>query len=252
MSTLLAIVLLLLASPVEDALAKADALARVAKAAPPDRQPQAIDEALAAYDRVIALRPKDLKLVPRVRRARAALLKSAGRPQAVLAEYDRIVQGPARRRDRARALYDGALLLEKGGDFGGAEARLRRAVEEYGDQVRTRALAALARGRVLEKMARPREAERCYRFVVEKCRDETKAAVAAYDALALLAIARKDARAAHRWLRACRDRYEKRATRGDRYGAFVGRLLSDMKAPAALARLAAAPPDRASAPGAGR
>jgi len=249
MSTLLAFALLLLASPLDDALAEAEALAKAAKAAPPERQPQAIDEALAAYDRVIALRPKDLKLVPRVRRARAALLKKAGRPREVLAEYDRIVQGPARRRDRARALYDGALQLEKGGDFGAAEARLQRAVEEYGDQVRTRALAALARGRVLEKMARPRDAERCYRFVVEKCRDETKAAVAAYDALALLAVARRDARTAYRWLRACRARYEKRATRGDRYGAFVSRLLADMKAPAALARLAAEAPERA--PGSG-
>ena len=72
--------------------------------------------------------------------------------------------------------------------------------------------------------------------MVEKCRDEAEAVIAAYDALALLAIAGKDVREAHRWLRECRGRFEKRAARGDRYGAFVSRLLAGMKAPAALAR----------------
>lgn len=234
MTALLAV--LLLATPVEDALAKADALAAAARAAPPERQAKAVDEALAAYDQVIALRPKDEKLVPRVRRHRATLLRFAGRPKEALAEYDRIVAGRARRKDKARALYDGALLLEKGADFAAAEARLARVLEEYKDDVRACAEAALARGRVLEKMARPEDAGKAYRFVVEKCRDEAEAVISAYDGLAMLAIARKDVREAERWLRECRDRFEKRATRGDRYGAFVSRLLADMRAPAALAQ----------------
>lgn len=232
------LVLLLLSTPVEEALAKADALAAAAKATPPEQQAKAVDEALAAYDRVIAMRPKDEKLVPRVRRRRATLLKLAGRPKEALAEHDRIVSGRARRKDKARALLDGALLLEKGGDFAAAEARLARVLDEYGDDVRACAESALVRGRVLEKMARPEEAAKSYRFIVEKCRDEAEAVISAYDALALLAIARKDVREAQRWLRECRDRYEKRATRGDRYGAFVSRLLGGMKAPQALAQAA--------------
>jgi tetratricopeptide (TPR) repeat protein len=231
-----ALLLLLLATPADEALAKADALAAAARAAPPEGQAKAVDEALAAYDAVIALRPKDEKLVPRVRRRRAGLLKLAGRPKEALAEYDRIVSGRARRKDRAQALRDGAALLEKGGDFAAAEARLARVLEEFGDDVRACAEAALSRGRVLEKMARPEDAKRCYRYVVAKCRDEAEAAISAYDALALLAIAEKDAREAQRWLRECRDRFEKRAARGDRYGAFVSRLLAGMKAPAALAQ----------------
>jgi tetratricopeptide (TPR) repeat protein len=230
-----AVLLLVLASPVEEALAKADALAAAAKAAPLDRQAKAIDEALAAYDLVITLRPKDEKLVPRVRRRRATLLRLAGRPKEALAEYDRIVDGRARREDKARALRDGAALLEKGGDFAAAEARLARVLDEYGDDVRERAEAALRRGRVLERMARPADAAKWYRFVVEKCGDEAEAVIASYDALALLAIARKDFAEAQGWLRSCRKRFEKRATRGDRYGAFVSRLLAGMKAPLALA-----------------
>ncbi|MFI5402739.1 MAG: hypothetical protein ACHQ1G_07375 [Planctomycetota bacterium] len=229
---------MLLSTPVEEALAKADALAAAAKAAPPEQQAKAVDVALAAYDQVIAMRPKDEKLVPRVRRRRAALLKLAGRPKEALAEHDRIISGRARRKDKARALLDGALLLEKGGDFAAAEARLARVLDEYGDDVRACAESALVRGRVLEKMARPADAAKSYRFIVEKCRDEAEAVISAYDALALLAIARKDVREAQRWLRECRDRYEKRATRGDRYGAFVSRLLGEMKAPQALAQAA--------------
>jgi tetratricopeptide (TPR) repeat protein len=227
---------LLLATPVEEALEKADALAAAAKAAPADRQAKAVDEALAAYDCVLALRPKDEVLVPRVRRRRATLLRFAGRPKEALAEYDRIIDGRARRKDKARAFRDGATLLEKGGDFAAAEARLARVLDEHGDDVRECAEAALQRGRVLEKMARPADAAKCYRFVVEKCRDEAEAVIASYDALALLAIARRDFGEAQRWLRDCRQRFEKRATRGDRYGAFVSRLLADMKAPLALAR----------------
>jgi tetratricopeptide (TPR) repeat protein len=229
-------VFLLLAAPVEEALEKADALAAAARAAPADRQAKAVDEALAAYDRVIALRPKDQKLVPLVRRRRATLLRLAGRPAEALAEYDRIVDGRARRKDKARALRDAAALLEKGGDFAAAEARLARVLDEYGDDVRERAEAAFRRGAVLQKMARPADAAKSYRFVVEECRDEAEAVIASYDALALLAIEGNDFGEAQRWLRECRDRFEKRAARGDRYGAFVGRLLAGMRAPAALAR----------------
>jgi tetratricopeptide (TPR) repeat protein len=230
------VLLLLLGTPVEDALEKADKLAAAAKAAPAERQAKAVDEALAAYDAVIELRPKDEKLVPRVRRHRATLLRFAGRPKEALEEYDKIVEGRARRKDKARALRDGAALLEKGGDFAAAEARLARVLDEYGDDVRERAEAALARGRVLEKMARPEDAAKSYRFVIEKCRDEAEAVIASYDALALLAIARKDLAEARRWLRDCRQQFEKRAARGDRYGQFVGRLLAGMKAPLALAK----------------
>lgn len=226
---------LLVATPVDEALAEADALATAAKAAPPEAQAKAIEQALAAYDRVIALRPKDEKLVPKVRRRRAGLLRLAGRPKEALAEYDRIVDGRARRGDKARALREGASLLEKGGDFAAAEARFARVLDEHGDDVRECAEAAVARGRVLEKMARPLDAARSYRFVVEKCRDEAEAVILSYDALALLALARDDHKEAHRWLRECRARFEKRASRGDRYGAFVGRLLGEMRAPAALA-----------------
>jgi len=227
---------LLLAAPVEEALEKADALAAAAKAAPLERQAKAVDEALAAYDAVIAMRPKDQKLVPRVRRRRATLLRLAGRPKEALAEYDRILDGRARRKDKARALRDAAALLEKGGDFAAAERRLARVLDEYGDDIRACAAAALARGRLREKMARPADAAKCYRFVIEKCRDEAEAVITSYDALALLAIARRDFAEAEGWLRSCRKRFEGRATRGDRYGAFVSRLLGSMKAPLALAR----------------
>jgi tetratricopeptide (TPR) repeat protein len=225
--------------PLAPTLEEADRLAAKARAAKggPEKD-HAVERALAAYAAILADRPKDLKLVPRVRRRRAALLKHAGRPRAALAEYDAVVSGRGRRKDKAGALYDGARLLERGGDFGAAEKRLRRAIEDYGDVVRVRAKAALLLGRVLEKMARPKEAERAYRYVVARCRDEAEPAIAAYDALALLAIRRGKPRVARRWLRECFSRYEKRATRGDRYGAFVSRLLGDMRAPTALAAAA--------------
>ncbi|MHC4973763.1 MAG: hypothetical protein ACYTG3_15670 [Planctomycetota bacterium] len=232
--TATALVLLFLL-PAAPTLEEADRLAAQARAL--DEGPQrsrAVDQALAAYAALIEKNPKDLKLVPRLRRRRAALLKHAGRPRAALAEYDAIVSGRARRKDKARALYDGARLLERAGDYGGAEKRLRRAIDDYGDVVRTRAKAALLLGQVFEKMARPREAERAYKYVVARCRDEAEPAIAAYDALALLAIRQKKPRVARRWLRECFAQYEKRATRGDRYGAFVSRLLGEMRAPAAL------------------
>jgi tetratricopeptide (TPR) repeat protein len=226
------LVLLLLLAPT---LEEADRLAAEARAL--EKGPgkaRAVDAALAAYAAILADRPKDLKLVPRLRRRRAALLKHAGRPRAALAEYDALVAGRGRRKDKAGALYDGARLLERAREFAGAEKRLRRAIDDYGDVVRVRAKAAFLLGQVLEKTARPTEAERAYRFVVARCRDETEPVIASYDALALLAIRQQKPRVARRWLRECFARYEKRATRGDKYGAFVGRLLGEMRAPAAL------------------
>ena len=87
----------------------------------------------------------------------------------------------------------------------------------------------------LETMARRKEAERAYRAVLDKCRDQTRECIAAYDALALIALRQGDSRRARKWLRACTKRFEKRATRADRYGAFVARLLGEMKAPRGLA-----------------
>jgi tetratricopeptide (TPR) repeat protein len=222
--------------PPAPTLEEADRLASEARALEKGpRRERAVDAALAAYAALIAERPKDPKLVPRLRRRRAALLKYVGRPRAALAEYDAVVAGRARRKDKAGALYEGARLLERASDFAGAEQRLRRAIDEFGDVVRVRAKAAFLLGRVLEKMERPGEAERAYRYVVTRCRQEAEPAIAAYDALALLALRQKRPRVARRWLRECFARYEKRATRGDRYGAFVSRLLGEMRAPAALA-----------------
>lgn len=237
---MIAVFLLVLAGPVERALADADVLAAEARAAPDEKKAAAVERALKAYGGVIELRPKDMKLVPRVRRRRASLLKHAGRPRDALAEYDAILDGRARRKDRARALYDGARILERAQDLGAAERRLVRVFEDYKDITNVRAKAALLHGKILETTARPREAERAYRMVVKRCRDETKAVIRAYDALALLAVQEGRPRRARRWLRACVDRYEKRAARGDRYGRFVARLLKEMRAPAALAEAASA------------
>jgi len=229
--TPLVVVLLLLAPTLEEA----DRLAAEARALEKGpKKVRAVDAALAAYAAILADRPKDSKLVPRLRRRRAALLKHAGRPRAALAEYDALVAGRGRRKDKAGALYDGARLLERASEFAGAEKRLRRAIDDYGDVVRVRAKAAFLLGQVLEKTARPAEAERAYRYVVARCRNEAEPAIAAYDALAFLAIRQGKPRVARRWLRECFARYEKRATRGDRYGAFIGRLLGGMRAPAAL------------------
>ena len=232
----MSLLLFLLLSPFDTALAEADRLAAVARAAL--EQPGKVDAALEAYDALLKRYGKDLKLAPRLRRRKASLLKRAERPREALEEYDRIVTGRARRKDKARALYDGARLLEKAADFAGAEARLRRAMDDFGDIIRTRAKASLALGKLLESQARTKEAERAYRHVVEKCRDQAKASIAAYDALALLALKRERPREAHRWLRACTKRYEKRATRDDKYGVLVSRLLGEMRAPRALAAAA--------------
>lgn len=242
----IALLVLLLHAGVDDALAAADALAKKARAAEdPAEKSRRADRALEAYAALIEERPKDLKLVPRLRRRRASLLRHLGRNGAALREYDAIVAGRARRKDKARALVDGAKLLERAGDLAGAEKRLARVLDEYRSIVRTRADAAWRRGRVLEAMGREREAERAYRFVVAKCRDQVKPAIAAYDALALLALRAGKPAHAHRWLRRCRAEYEKRAARGDRFGAYVGRLLGDMKAPRELGKAEAAAAARA-------
>lgn len=197
---------------------------------------EAAAKALAAYDAILKAHPKDRKLVPRVRRKRAALYKTLGRPREALHEHDLIVEGRARRRDKARALCDGAVLLKRAADFAAAELRLRRAIVEYPDVTSVRAKASLTRGEVLEAMGRPRDAEKAYRFVVRRCWDEAKHAIRAYDALALLALRERKPDIARRWLRDCVKRYEKRAARGDRYGAFLSRQLGAMKAPKELAR----------------
>jgi tetratricopeptide (TPR) repeat protein len=233
-AAILTVLLLAGPTPAEE-LEVADALAARARAADEQSQPEAIRKALEAYRALLQKHPKNRRLVPRIRRRRARLLERAGRPSEALREYDAIVEGRSRRKERARALYDGAVLLERGGDFLAAERRLRRIAEDYGDVTSVRGKAALARGRVLQAMARPKQAERSYRYVVERCWDDAKTAIAAYDALALMALSQDRPGRARRWLRACADRYEKRAARGDRYGAFVGRQLGAMKAPRRLA-----------------
>ena len=173
---------------------------------------------------------------PTLRRRRASLLRHAGRPRDALREQEAIVAGRARRADKARALHDAAVLLRRLGRPEDAIQRLDRAIDKYPDAARTRARAAGLRGSILEGLDRLREAERSYRFVVEKCRFEESEAIAAYDALALLALRRGDSRVARRWLRACIDTYGKRASKKDKKGAFLSRRLAKMKAPTAIAR----------------
>jgi len=231
------VLLLIVLAPGSMSMESADALAAVARATRGDGKDAAVSKALDAYAKLLVSRAKDRRLVPRLHRRRASLLRHAGKLDAALHEQDTILKGKADRRDRARALLDGAKLLESLGRLDRAELRLREAVDRYRDATRTCALAALRRGAILEKLKREREALRCYRFVVEKCRFEEKVAIEAYDALALHAVARQRPRDARRWLRACVRRYGKRAARGDKKGAFLGRQLGAMKAPAALAKL---------------
>ncbi len=221
-------------TPAEHALAEADKLAALARAAAPEARDTAVAKALAAYDGLLAAHGKDQKLAPRVRRHRATLLKAVGRPLDALAEHDAIVEGRARRKDKARALCDGASLLVQGGDLHAAERRLARAVEEFGDVASVRAQASLERGRLLRRTGRVRDAVACWRHVVERCRDEEKIAIEAYDELALLAIDEGDARGARRWLGACTDAFGKRAARDDKQGKFLSRQLGAMKAPQRL------------------
>ena len=176
-----------------------------------------------------------------MRRRRAALLGSVGKISEAVGEHDAIIEGRASRYDRARALLDGAVLLERAGDRAKAAKRCARARERYGDEDSIAARAALLQGRCFEKMMKPKVAARIYREVTQRHREVTqrhrhrvKEAVEAYDRLALLALATKDTRRARRWLAACMDRYEKKAMRKDRFGRYVARLLGDMKAPGRL------------------
>jgi len=226
--TLLA--LLLLATP--PGWAEADELAARARSLEGEAQRRAVSEAMKAYDALLKEHEKDRKLLPRLRRRRASRLKRVGRVRDARAEHDAIVAGRARRSDKARALVDGARLLE---DKEAAVARLGEAIRRYPDVARMRAKAARLRGGLLEELGRPDEAEKSYRIVVEKCRFEEKEAIAAFDALALLELERGRIRHARRWIKRCFDTYEKRAARGDRKGAFLARRLGAMKAPAALA-----------------
>ena len=231
------LLLVLLANPEEEEVKRADTLAAHARTLEGKEREHAVDRALEAYRSILKRHPKDRRLVPRLRRRRASLLKREGRVKEALEEQDAIVRGRARRKDKARALHDGAILLERAKDYHKAEQRLRRALEEYPDITSTRAKASLARGRVLEAMGRPKEGKKAYRYVVERCWGEAKEAISAYDALALLAIREGRVDQARRWLRACTARYEKRASRADRYGAFLSRRLGAMKAPRELAGL---------------
>jgi tetratricopeptide (TPR) repeat protein len=242
-STTVQLLLLLLpaASPFDEAMARADALRDAARAAPentPERV-RAVAAALGAYAELLEEHGKDPKLMPRIRRRRVALLRAEGRVAEAVAELDAIVEGRARRKDRAKALLDAGALFERAEDLARAAERYRRAVEDFTDIVRVRADAALALGRVYETIGRAKDAERRYRYVVEKCRDEAPAVIGAYDALALMALRAGDVKGAHRWLRRCVDRYEKRAARDDGFGAMVGRLLGRFKAPRGLAVAAA-------------
>lgn len=229
---MIGLLVVLLAMPEDEtALKQADHLAAQARETKGEGRAVLVEKALAAYAALIDAHPKDRKRVPLLRRRRASLLKREGRSKEALAEHDLILAGRSRRKDRARALYDGALLI-------GPEAalrRLRRVREEFSDIIHVRAKASLQCGRLLERRKKPREARQAYRDVIDRCRDEAKLVIEAYDRMALLAISEKQPRVAWEWLRACVRRYEKRASRGDRYGAFLSRLLGDMRAPHKLA-----------------
>ena len=110
----IALVLLLLGPPADPALDAADALAARARAEiDAGKRAAAVEVALQAYAALVAARPKDRRFVPLVRRRRASLLKREKRYAEALAEHDAIVAGRSRRKDRARALFDGAALLER-------------------------------------------------------------------------------------------------------------------------------------------
>ncbi len=231
---------------------EADALAAKARAEQDEaRKKKAVREALAAYRRIIDDRPKDQKLVPRVRRRRASLLKHAGRVCDALHEYTLIVQGRARRKDKARALRDLGKLLERAGDLPRAERYLKRALEDYSDQVRIRAECLLLLGKVKEQQNRPDVARTAYQLVIKKCKDHVKPAIEAYDRLALIELRAGRPDRARKWLRRCTNQYEKRATRDDKFGRYVANLLGKMKSPRAIAKaeLEAAAKARAGARG---
>jgi len=231
-----ALVLVLAATPGERMLADADGLAARARAAPEEKKEKLVEEALRAYAAVLEAYPKDRELVPRVRRRRAALLQHAGRLLDALGEHDAILAGRARRKDKARALFDGAVLLERGGDLHAAERRFLRAIEEFKDVDSVRGKAMLARAALLHKSGRTKAAVKAYRQVAHDCRHQEKLAIRAYDELALIAIGKGDRKGALRWLKACTSRYAERAARGDKFGDYLARLLGEMKAPALLGR----------------
>jgi len=229
----------LLATAAEE-LKLADSRAGLAKALDPgEAKDKALAGALKAYDLLLKRYPKDLKLVPRLRRRRAGLFKHAGRIEEAIAEHDRIVEGRARRKDKARALYDAAVLLRRADRPAEADRRLVRALEDYKDIAGVRAKALLARGEILCSKGKTREARRVWEELTRRCRDEAKTAIAGYDALALLALDEGDAKGARRWLERCVRCYGKRAERADRRGAFLSRQLGEMKAPARLAEVEA-------------
>ncbi len=216
-------------------LEKADALAAVARREKDAAQKtKAMRAALAAYDELLAQKPKDRKQVPRLRRKRASLLRACGLLQEAVEEHDKIVAGPARRKDKARAWREGGALLLRNKNPVAAERYMRCAIEEFGDIIAERARALLALGSLLAARGETKEAERAWRAILKRCRDETKTVVAAYDRLALLAIAKGDKKRARRWLRECVQVFEKQAARDDRRGRYVARLLGEMKAPGAL------------------
>ena len=222
-------------SPSEVAESAAELLAKRARQAEGAAKPIAIERALHAYAALVRESRKDRKRHPRLRRRRASLLRHAERLPEALAEHDAILAGRARRADKARALYDGAQLLRRLGRHEEAIKRLSRAIERYSDATRTRARASRLRGSIQEQLGRLRDAERSYRFVAEKCRFEEKEAIAAHDALALLALRNGDRRRANRWLNACLRTYGRRAAKKDKKGAFLSRQLAAMKAPSAIA-----------------
>ena len=212
-------------------------LARVMEPGP--LRAAAVDKVLAAYEAMLERHAKDLKLVPRLRRRRAGLLRRVGRLQEAAAEHDRIAEGRARRKDKARALYDAAVLMRRLERPKEAERRLARALSDYKDIAGVRAKALLARGEILRDAGNPREARRTWEVLVRRCRVEAKSAIAGYDALALLALDEKVTRRARRWLDRCVRCYGKRAGKPDRCGAFLSRQLGEMKAPARLAEVEA-------------
>lgn len=231
---LLPFLLLLLLAPSPEELNKgleeADKLAAQARVLEDDARKKGVAKALKAYDALIALRPKDRRFVPRVRRRKASLLKREKRIEEALAEYDKILTGRARRKEKARALYEGARLLPPKP----AIKRLQRALAEYRDITANAAKSSLLLGKTYERLKRVSDAERAYRYVIDRCADEAKEAITAYDRLALLCIAHREPEQARRWLRTCVRRFEKRASRGDKYGGYISRLLGDMRAPRKL------------------
>ena len=229
---------MLLAASVAEELERVDTQAALARAMEPGpAREEAVETALAAYQELLDQNARDLKLVPRLRRRRASLLKRVGRLEDAVAEHDRIVGG--RRKDKARALYDAAELLRRLERPEEAERRLARALGDYRDIANVRAKALLARGEILRAAGKPGQARRCWEELVRRCRDEAKTAIAGYDALAMLALDEREPRRARRWLERCVRCYGKRAGKPDRYGAFLSRQLGEMKAPARLAEVEA-------------